>query len=513
MPGQPVKVGPFAGGLNSYSGPTSIGDNEATVLQNFNLDMDGSLVSRPPVYPLGDYAVDYPDVNGAIKLLNWFINTDGTRYLIVSFSAETWARNEETGVWTLITNTFNALAAVQYDNKIWLVTNNASKTLGYWTPLGGFTAVASMPKGNLITIYKERLFISGVAANPNRVYFSNPADFTTWQTSINFFDAKAGDGEVVNCLYAFQDMIAIFKTNSTYLYSYDSNPSRGAVRLINGNVGVSNDRCVVEYENSLYIHHKESVYQISNWSFTLINLKVNFNFQVKYVGYGGFVPTLSILYDHLVVRHYDSVYAFNLRMGVWSEWTFDSSRIWDNFLEVPRVTGSTTRMYYAGCRRFTKATVNRVIYTWIPDYDAIRNESMTCTVVTKTYDFNVPYSFKRLFWWGADVLTKTNLTYKLSPQVYSTAVTHQALSAYKHNQITGTHLRPLDIVLDVTNTLPVSNSIGLRMFVKFLKSLRFRQVYFSVSGTTDGTATQGPIRVYSLSAFVDNKQVVPKQVS
>jgi hypothetical protein len=48
VPGQPIQVGPFIGGLNTFSDDTSIADNELVLAENWDLDLDGSLVSRPP---------------------------------------------------------------------------------------------------------------------------------------------------------------------------------------------------------------------------------------------------------------------------------------------------------------------------------------------------------------------------------------------------------------------------------------------------------------------------------
>jgi hypothetical protein len=57
MPGAPIQVGPFIGGLNTFSDATAIADNELTVCENFELDLDGSLKSRPPIENL---AINFP---------------------------------------------------------------------------------------------------------------------------------------------------------------------------------------------------------------------------------------------------------------------------------------------------------------------------------------------------------------------------------------------------------------------------------------------------------------------
>ena len=510
MPATPVKIGPFAGGLNSYSGPTSIADNEVSDILNFDIDFDGSLYSRAPITVKEQATV--PGATGELMLLGWFIDTDGTRFLITSYDSRTYARNEETGTWIAIASTFGATCMVQYAGKAYLIAHPSSANPGgWWSPTGGWNAVPALPKGTSACIYKERLFIAGSTTNPNRVFFSNPADFLTYQTTINFFDVRAGDGQEVVALLTLQDTIAVFKETSTYVYSYDSNPSRGAVRLINGAVGLTNKHCIVEYENSLYIHFNDTIYQISNWNFTVVNLKVPL--RASGAGASGTnYPSLSVMADRLVVYHFDAIYVFSLKIGAWTKWGIASdTRRFNRFIEVPRSSPEQPRRYYAGNRSGDAAL--RGLLEWMPDLDGGRSESMTCYIMTKTFDFNVPYSFKRLFWWGVDMLSKSDISFSIHPVVYSPGVTHAQMAQFTHEQITGNHLRPLIVSIDVTSYKSISNGPGDRLFVKLLRSLRFRQVFFSLSSIIDGTPLQSPLRVYSVVAFIDNKQVASKELS
>lgn len=511
MPSTPVKIGPFAGGLNAYSEPTSVGDNECIDILNFDIDLDGSLYSRAPI-TIKDVAASIPGT-GPMVLHGFFIDTDGDRYLFATTTSGTYVRNEETGAWSTVTTTLSASVCVQYANKMYLVPDPAEADPGgYWTPGGGFVAVAAIPKGTTACIYKERLFIGGGTTNPNRVYFSDAANFSAFQTTINFFDVRAGDGQDVVMLYTFSDTVVVLKDDSTYVYSYDSAPSRGVVRLINGAVGITNKNCLVEHENSLYIHYESVLYQISNWNFTATNIKVPFKYTVVFPSYGS-EPSLSLMSDRVIVHHFDAIYVFNLRVGAWTIWSVAEGRLFNHFIQVPRNAAEEPERYYAGCRR-NAAGANRALFEWRPIADAIRSEEMEVYVVSKVFDFNVAYTFKRLFWWGVDLLAKRNMNYTVHPVAYTTSVTHDQLSAYTHNAIPGNHLRPLDMSIAISGGIdPISNSAGNRMFIKLLKSLRFRQIYFTVGGTTDGSTLTGPTRIYSLVAFIDNKQLVSKQVS
>lgn len=516
MPANPVKIGPFTGGLNTYSDPSAVGDTECTDIQNFDVDLDGSLFSRPPITvkdTSGQVNGGTSSSTGKINALGWFIHTSGEKYFIFSATGGTFARRYSDGLYSTITTTIAATCMVQYLNKIWLVASPASANPGGSWDGTTFTAVATMPKGAAALVYKERMFISGGrldTTNANRVSFSNAGNFTTWTTSTDFFDVKAGDGQHIIDIKVFQDQIVIFKEDSTFLYSYDSSPARGAVRSINNVIGVAGTHCCVEYENSLYVYHEASVYQINNWNFTLTNLKVPFSNIVKF---GGLTAdaTLSILHDRLIVRHFDGIYVFGLRTGTWTKW--DSDKQFDYFLNVPIDDATDVEEYFAFGRETNNADTDRCLYSFKNQYNVSDSENMTCYVLTKTYDFGVPYTFKRLFWWGVDLISKKDLTYTVHPVSNTRSVTYDMLKAYNYNQILGSYYAPLDISIDVTDSLVISNSIGNRMFIKLLKSMRFRQISFKVTGTTNGTSGQGPLRIFNLVAFIDNKETVSKQVS
>lgn len=512
MSSSPVKIGPFSGGLNSYSNPTAVGDNECVAISNFTVDLDGSIFSRPPLR-IKDTSDLVPGTD-ELKLLGFFIDTSNEKYLIAATSSVTYARKESDGTWAVATSTFGATCFVQYANKAYLIASPSSANPGgSWVP-GTFTPITALPKGASAIVYKERLFVGGGKLDPtnaNRVFFSNAADFATWNTSTNFFDVRSGDGQHIVKLAVFQDTILVFKEDCTYAFSYDSSPSRGAVRVINNAIGCSNIDCVVEYENSLYVHHESSVYQLSNWNFTLINLKVPFVYSNLFPGYPS-AASLSILADQLIVHHYDSIYVFGLRTGAWTTWTVSETFNFNYFIKVPVDDASTEQMYYAGPRRNT-AGANRTLFAWKNAWDINGPEEITASITTKAYDFNVPYTFKRLFWWGTDMLSKRNMTYVVHPITYTKQVTHQMMSAYTHASITGTHAQPLDISIDVTDSLQVQNVAGNRIFAKLLKALRFRQINFTISGTTDGSNATGPLRIFNVVAFVDNKQVVSNELN
>jgi hypothetical protein len=54
MPGKAIKLGPFKGGINNVGEASTLADNQLAAANNFDIDSDGSLVSRPAiVYEVG----------------------------------------------------------------------------------------------------------------------------------------------------------------------------------------------------------------------------------------------------------------------------------------------------------------------------------------------------------------------------------------------------------------------------------------------------------------------------
>src|SRR6185503_10440488 len=98
MPGQPVKIGPFVGGMNTYSGPSAIADNEAVEIKNMEIDLDGSLTSRPAITRTNN-----APVAGRMSIvIRTFRSMTDVFYIIYSFTVSAWALNTSNETWTKI---------------------------------------------------------------------------------------------------------------------------------------------------------------------------------------------------------------------------------------------------------------------------------------------------------------------------------------------------------------------------------------------------------------------------
>jgi hypothetical protein len=146
-------------------------------------------------------------------------------------------------------------------------------------------------------------------------------------------------------------------------------------------------------------------------------------------------------------------------------------------------------------------------------YDAVRTEVINWAVTTKSYDFESPYSFKRLFWWGVDVIAQSTVNGEVFPISYGRKITWgQAKLRTWGAAKAFTWGRGADISLVVDTVVPVAGSAD-RTFLKMLQGLRFRQINFRLFGTVDGKSSTSPTRIFGITVIADTKQKVVQQIT
>lgn len=508
--GSPVKIGPFTGGLNTYSEPPSIGDDEVVELYNFDIDLDGSVVNRPPVTLT---APGSGGVGGLTYLCTYVATNDAVIFIYSRMAPNLGvvAYNTQTNTWSVVIAGIKCNTAVQYAGKVWVAATLSSAVPGGSWDGAIWASLPAIPRGTTSTIYKERWFIGtgSEASTPSRLLFSNPAAFQTW-TGTDTADINNGDGQDIIKIYSFNGYIVIFKSGSTYTFGYDTSPSKGQQQSVSLTIGIANSSCLVEYENNLFVMYGTHLYQINNWNWEQINVKVPF----IYYNYSAKTTTenfaISIVGDRLLCRFYDNYFVYGFKTRAFSVWRFDASTYTPSrFIRHPNLDTITGLPRYFSDNYNTASSV---LYNLTDTHSAVVGESFTTILTTKTYDFNSPYTFKRLFFWGVDVLGKTSINFRVYPTVYNVPIKWSQLNGRKWSTLK-TWRRPIDISVDVTDSAILNNPSGIRSFIKLLKSLRYRQIAFTLTSTVDGSIAQGPYRIFGLTAFTSNKELVSKKVS
>jgi hypothetical protein len=493
-----LKLGAFVGGLNNVSDPSSIDDKELSLVENFDYDVNGTLICRPPIQaessvgPVGGTIIDF---------LGFYISPAGATYILGATSSALYYRSG--GTWTLIQSGIKPVSLVQYLDKVWVVVDPTSGANGgSWSFSAGWATVATMPKGASITVFKERLWVTGGkndSVNGSRLYFSAIADGTSW-SGADFIDISKGDGQSLVDLFSLSTNLFLFKNNSTYVFQYDSAPSKGTVSSVSKTIGVQDVRCIVQYEGVLYIFHGGYLYELINYNYNKTNIKVN----LLRGGSGSpfYTATVSLVGSRIIVQYLNNYYVFYLFTRQWSKW-------------VPPAVG---RMYGVPNTNPPQyiASINtvgsNVTYDFIDDYVAGRTEagSPVAKIETKIFDFDAPNLFKKLYWWGADVKASGTMTATVIPVRYVVTVTWNDVAGLTWDQIgVNTWDRPMEIDQSIAEV--VSSAGTQRKFFKFLKALRFRNIYFRLSFViSDWT---NPIAIYSIEPVLNMKQLVTKTVN
>lgn len=511
-----LRLGPFEGGLNTASDPTAVADSELVDCVNFELDIDGSLVSRPPIFETVNMSATWTE---RIVIIGRAVLAGGN-YLIGSNATGTYAFDGT--IWTTILADLESRVALQYRDNVYIVPAPGCAVDGGRWDGTTWTTQASMPHGEAAVFHKSRMFIAhgkGSTADTSRLYYTDPITSVTLPWVGLLTDISPGDGEKLIDVIVYNDNLLLFKQDSTYVLAYDIFPSDAILRKISSTLGCTTRRCIVQYENSVFIFHEGSLYEIVNYDFQRINLKVPFL-------YDGSTPStraeevfISILGDRLIVKYYNRIYSYGLKTRTWTRWESTSINL-HNFgplVSFPsNPTESVNVKYYSG----SSILSNKQVYCIQDGYDSGTIEetlagtyTIFCTLLTKNFDVADSHHFKKLMWWGADILTTQGIVGFATPIVSSYRIRWRDLSALTWDSLsTKTWLQPLDSSPNITTTITDLTVVN-RKFVKFLKTLRFRQISFSLILKNNGSTLQGPCRVFTLTAIIGSKQTVGKQVN
>lgn len=512
MPREPLVIGPFAGGLNTYDDATAVKDTELVEALNWDPGLEGSLRSRPPFQNLNKPLT--LGATGNPRFLGFFYGSAGTYHLIVSDGlSSTWAYNGT--AWSLITNTFAASSMAQFDNKAWLASPvGEADPGGYWTPGGGFIADADMPRGDTLVSFKSRLWISPGKGNANgtRVYYSKVLGQPNFWQSAAFVDVGQGDGQEIVYLATYYNTLIAFRSQSIYAFSFNSDPAQGSVALLVPGVGLTNKDCVIAYENYLYFMYDEKAYQFINNNAQQINLKVPFtatglaNISLPF--------SVSLFNNRAIFHYYDTMYVYSLRTKTWTRWKSPQHGAIGQIMSPAGVLTDEAFVNPSATVPAGGSRTGKLLY--IADEFTNATETYTCEIQTKNYNYQLSSNFKRLFWWGVDAVFRTRIRGWAVPVVHHAQVSWGQLRTQGvtwGQLLGGTWGSPFIGDLSVSSDYDLKGTGPTRKFVKMFKSMRFRQIYFKLVFDTDGSIGSAPINVFTLTAYVGSKETVSKTVS
>jgi hypothetical protein len=373
MPGKPIKIGPFVGGLNNISTAGESKDNEVVEMVNYEVGLDTALASRPPIEVVNGTALTLAnqwDVLGIYRINtgNWYVivnvPTGATTYDIKGFPLGDFTSISPLSIKTTTGLNNKVVSFVQYNDWCYFNVAVGATDTGFRYKIGsGAVSLAAMPRGNAMVSWEDRLWISATGDNTtgNYVYFST-VDGTgphpeTWNTSVDFFNTDPGSGGLNTALLPLTSALLIFKEDATYRFTFPTAPKNGDLSNISRQIGAAGPTSVCAFENYSFIYDQGKVYELINTKFTQLNRNVDFG-----KGVGDTVDALapgvdmSIVSRRILIRYYNRMFAYGIDTQTWSEWTSVSGSP-SKFIELPADSASANPSVYLAASRGSTQSV------------------------------------------------------------------------------------------------------------------------------------------------------------
>lgn len=510
----------FPRGFNNVNDITTIDDEEMAIVENLEIDSNGGLVSRPPIVKIDGPAV----TNVAQEMLGYYSNTDGVLFVIISCASGTYLWNTQTENYTQIT-TIVASGAAQFGDKLYIC--SATTNGGYWTG-SAWVSLASgnykMPRGEQLILHKSRLFM--VSREPGsaygRIFYSRITSAGPVVTSINewnvwladgldFFDVSPGDGQKITKLISGHEEVFIFRNRSTFFFKYDSSiTDSGQLQMLDATVGADNSHSVAQYEFSYIVMSNGRLYRFVSYQFYPLNDPMRVELRP-----GGGTNTLyiksalSTIGRRAILWYGGITYVLNLDDGTWTTWNSPTTEL-AYCVVAPRSAGDLSPDIAYGISGMND-TAFFGLYRLIDTYGSLDSEEILCTMQTKAFDFGSPDSWKRMFYWDADVYTARDVVGTATPFQLSNIIPNwDDMELKTWDQLEeGTWDNILEKNPDVVTTIDYPTNSPFRVNVAFQRDMRFRRAAYKIQLTTDGTNATGPVRIVSLSVHAVLKKVIP----
>ena len=520
MPGgKSVTLGPFAGGLHNSSGTGEfIDDKECFGLTNLEVDLDGSLANRPAI---GNLPVTGLTNTTGLRVIGTYLPADGRNILVFANTPGHVMLVDTATNAQIAVQGMTAVCCVQYKDNLYICGTPASGSTGGYFSIASagatptWTAVAGMPQGEAMVLYKERLFIAaGVNSTgvvTSRIWWSAVAAGQTWDLVLGFADVEPGNGQKIVTMTVLNQDIIIFKQHSTYRFGYTSQIAKFDLSNVSKNIGAPAPNCAITYDsNNVYVLHDNNVYELFNYNYSKISKQI----RLAQVPDNTFLITeiygLSLYRDRLFVRYYSYLYVYSLVTKTWSQW--DSTKKFSRLVTIPSADIGLDTAYA------TSATNVPAVFFFRDDrITGVGSiEAFSCSVLTKTYDLDIPHLYKVLFWWALQIATSGTVTATATAPNAGTNYTWNAWKAgytwdaLKASSITWSNA---DMVIAQNVVAPTLGKYA-RKVLKLGHKLRFRQINFTVSADAQTNIVgDASVRLYDITILTNQKETVVRGTS
>ena len=322
---EPIRVSQWSG-LNLAADPGDAGLNRAISLQNVELDLNGTIRTRPgfdkvdattiSASPLGLYRMRADDSYLAISA------TDIQRWddTLVSVELDAFAGNP-TG------------AAVEWNSV--MIVARAGDVLGTYSASLGIGSVLNTPQAKFLAVQPgdNRIVAAyaalGGSANPDRVHFSNAGSLAFGAD--DWVDLHPDNGEAIRAIVAWRETLFVFKESEFFVFYGNSTDSAGGAvfnyRSVNTGIGCGYDFAACAAQDGVYFVHTDGVYRTTGGNPELVSAALQPFFDERSNGFFGVSgplssPRIHAGDDRLYVWQHGAtgMFVMDLRSREWTYW-------------------------------------------------------------------------------------------------------------------------------------------------------------------------------------------------
>jgi hypothetical protein len=289
---QTVNVNRFSG-INTSDAPGRIPDPELIDCQNFNLGQYGELTKRKGIKTLATVLAA-----NAVTVIGFFQTSVYTQLIVRAGNNLYWTSDGTT--YNLIGAYGNVEHGIQYVDKFYIVRRDA--IMVQWDGAAAST-IAGSPFGTICIVHKERLFVvnSFSTTVPNRVYYSNIADFSATGWTGQFVDVRPGDGDVVTALTLLHDTLVIFKQKSMWMLYVVPDIAGWQLRNTSDQYGCVSKYSPREIEGALYFAAPRGFYRTDGYNFAELSRPVRDLFNQQPTGTASINQLVSAWWEDTII--------------------------------------------------------------------------------------------------------------------------------------------------------------------------------------------------------------------
>jgi hypothetical protein len=240
----------FGGGVNLRDAPTQLAADEATAILEVLLDERGGATKRLGSTSLINLGATPLMLSGYV-----FYRAGVTPEIIAHFDDGTIRTTSNLSSWTTRATSKSTTAPFAYETfngKVYMT--NGVDDYCSWNGTT-FTVYSTLPKGKTLRLWRDTMWVSGVTAQPDRVYVSDPGNAEVFG-ALAFVDVAKGDGDGVTCLDTDGQVLIVFKGKRTFQIV---DPVSLANRLIDPAKGCEGHFAVAHFDGTIYFLARQGI--------------------------------------------------------------------------------------------------------------------------------------------------------------------------------------------------------------------------------------------------------------